>query len=80
MTVLSRQMGQLASRLTDSERKRAEEAANAAAIQATQKVEEEWRKWREVQELNARMSSLHAVQISIGREVGYYCCRQTQCS
>ena len=56
-------MGQLASRFTDSERQRAEEATkNAAAMQAAQKAEEERRKGREVQEWNARISSLLAVQ------------------
>ena len=40
LAVLSRQLGQLASRFTDSERQRAEEAATAAAIQAAQKAEE----------------------------------------
>ena len=35
LAVLSRHLGQLASRFTDSERQRAEEATNAAAIQAT---------------------------------------------
>ena len=61
LNVLSRQMGQLASRLTDNEWQRAEEAANVAAMQAAQKAEEERRKRREAQEWNARMSSLHAV-------------------
>ena len=65
MTVLSRQLGQLASRFTDSERQRAEEAANAAAMQAAQKAEEERQKGQEVQEWKARMSSLHAVQVSL---------------
>ena len=40
LSALSRQMGQLASRLTDSEWRRAEGGANAAAIQTSQKVEE----------------------------------------
>ena len=44
-----------------------EEAANAAAIQAAQKAEEERRKGREVQEWNARMSFLQAVQIVLER-------------
>ena len=48
LSALSRQMGQLASRFIDSERRRAEEAANAAASQTAQKVEEERRKGREV--------------------------------
>ena len=65
MTILSRQMGQLASRFTDSERQRAEEAASAAAMQAAQKAEEERRKGREVQEWNACMCSLQAVQIAL---------------
>ena len=39
--VLIRRMGQLASRFTDSERQRAEEAANAAAVQAAQRAEKE---------------------------------------
>ena len=65
LVVLSRQLGQLATRFTDSERQRAEEAAIAAAIQAAQKAEEERRKGREVQEWNARMSSLRAVQIAL---------------
>ena len=63
-------MGQLASSLTYSERQRAEEAANAAAIQAAQKAEEERRKGREVQEWNARMSSLHAFQIALEGKSG----------
>ena len=69
-TVLSRQLGQLASRFIDSERQRAEKAANAAAMQAVQKVEEERRKGQEVQEWNARMFSLHAVQISLEGKSG----------
>ena len=44
LAVLSRQLGQLASRFIDSERQRAEEAATAAAMQAAQKAEEERRK------------------------------------
>ena len=36
LTVLSIQLGQLASRFTDSQRKRAGEAANVAAIQTAQ--------------------------------------------
>ena len=36
-------------------------------MQAAQKAEEEWRKGREVQEWNARMSSLQAVQIALER-------------
>ena len=62
LSVLSRQMEQLASRFTDSGRQRAEEAANAAIVQAAQKIEEERRKRREVQEWKARIFSLHAVQ------------------
>ena len=58
LAVLSRQLGQLAPRFTDSERQRAEEAATAAAVQAAQKAEEERRKGQEVQEWNACMSSL----------------------
>ena len=68
LAVLSRQRGQLATRFTDSERQRAEEAATAAAIQAAQKTEEERRKGQEVQEWNARMSSLRAVQIAMERK------------
>ena len=41
LSVLSRQMGQLASRSTYSERQRTEEATNAASMQAAQKAEEE---------------------------------------
>ena len=70
LAVLSRQLGQLASRFTDSERQRAEKAATAAAIQAAQKAEEERRKGQEVQEWNARMSSLQAVQIALERKFG----------
>ena len=70
LAVLSRQLGQLATRFTDSERQRGEEAATAAAIQAVQKVEEERRKGQEVQEWNARMSSLRAVQIAMERKSG----------
>ena len=70
LTVLSRQLGQLASRFTDSEWQRAEEAANAAAIQAAQKAEEERRKGQEVQEWNARMPSLQAVQIALEGKSG----------
>ena len=40
-------MGQLASRLADSERQRAEETANAVAMQAAQRAEEEQRKGQE---------------------------------
>ena len=65
MTVLSRQMGQLALCFTDSEQQRAKEAASAAAMQAAQKAEEERRKGREVQEWNARMFFLQAVQIAL---------------
>ena len=50
------------SRFTDSERQRAEEAANAAAMQAAQKAEEERRKGQEVQQWNARVSFLNTVQ------------------
>ena len=50
LAVLSRQLGQLATRFTESERQRAEEAATATAIQAAQKAEEERRKGQEVQE------------------------------
>ena len=39
LSVLSRQLGQLASRFTDSERQRSGEVANAAAMQAAQKAE-----------------------------------------
>ena len=48
LSVLSRKNGQLAPRFTDSERQRAEEAANAAAMKAAQKAEEEWKKGWEV--------------------------------
>ena len=41
LAVLSRQLRQLATRFTDSERQRAEEVATAAAIQAVQKAEKE---------------------------------------
>ena len=44
LAVLSRQLGQLASRFIDSERQRAEEAATAAPMQPAQKAEEERRK------------------------------------
>ena len=67
LTVLFRQMGHLASRLTDNERQPAEEAANDTAMRAAQKSEEERRKGREVQEWNARMSFLQAVRISLER-------------
>ena len=70
LAILSRQMGQLASRFTDSERQRAEEAANAAAMQAAHKAEEERRKGQEIQEWNARMSFLHAVQIALEGKSG----------
>ena len=70
LAVLSRQVGQLATRFTDSERQRVEEAATAAAIQAAQKTEEERRKGQEVQEWNAWMSSLRAVQIAMERKSG----------
>ena len=71
VTVLSRQLGQLASRFTDSERQRAEEAANSAPMQAAHKAEEGRRKGQEVQEeWNARMSSLQAVQIALEKESG----------
>ena len=70
LAVLSRQLGKLASRFTDIERQRAEEAATTAAIQAAQKAEEERRKGQEVQEWNARMSSLQAVQIALERKSG----------
>ena len=70
LAVLSRQLGQLATRFTDSEWQRAEEAATAAAIQAAQKSEEERRKGQELQEWNARMSSLQAVQNASERGLG----------
>ena len=70
LAVLSRQLGQLASRFADSERQRAEEAANVTAMQAPHKAEEERRKGQEVQELNARMSSLRAVQIALEGKSG----------
>ena len=47
-----------------------EETATAAAIQAAQRTEEERRKGQEVQEWNARMSSLRAVQIAMERKSG----------
>ena len=62
-----RQLEQLASRFTDSERQRAEEAATAAAIQPPQKAEEERQNGQDVQGWNARMSSLQAVQITLER-------------
>ena len=62
LPVFRRQMEQLASRSTDSEGQRAEEAANAAAIQEVQKVEEDRQKGRKAQECNAHMPSLFAVQ------------------
>ena len=65
LSILSRQMGQLASHFTDSERQRTEEVANAAAMQTVQKAEKERRKGREVQEFNARMSSFHADHLHI---------------
>ena len=40
LSVHSRQMGQILLRFTDSERHRAEEAANAAAMQVAEKAEE----------------------------------------
>ena len=58
-------LGQLRSRLTDSERQRAEEAAHVAAMQAAHKAEEERRKGQKVQGWNAHVSSLHAVQIAL---------------
>ena len=62
-SVISRQMGQLASRFTyDNEWQHAEEAANVAAMQAAQKIEAERQKGREVQEWNTCMFSLLAVQ------------------
>ena len=70
LSELSRQLGQLASRFIDSERQRAEEAATAAAMQAAQKAEGERRKGQEVQEWDARMSSLRAVQIATERKSG----------
>ena len=70
LAVMSRQLRQLATRFTDSERQRAEEAVTAAAIQAAQKPDEERRKGQEVQEWNARMSSLRAVQIAMERKSG----------
>ena len=60
LVVLNRQLGQLATRFTDNERQRAEEAATAAAVQAAQKAEVERRKEQEVQEWNAGMSSLQS--------------------
>ena len=55
LSLLSRQIGQLASRLADSERQRAKEAANATAMQAAQRDKKERRKGRKVQEeWNAR--------------------------
>ena len=57
------------SRLTDSRRQRAEGAVNTVAMQAARKAEEEQRKGMEVQELNARMSSSHAVQKTFGGEI-----------
>ena len=65
LTILSRQLGQLASRFADSKRQRTEEVATSATIQAAQKAEEERRKGQEVQEWNARMSSLQTVQIAL---------------
>ena len=47
-----------------------EEAAHAAAMQAVHKAEKERRKGQEVQEWNARMSSLHEVQIALGGKSG----------
>ena len=67
LIVLSRQLVQLASRFTYSQRQRGEEAAITAVIQAAQKAEKERRKGQEVQEWKARMSSLQAVQIALER-------------
>ena len=46
------------------------EAAHAAAMQAVHKAEKERRKGQEVQEWNARLSSLHAVQIALAGKSG----------
>ena len=54
LTILSRQLRELVSRFTDNEWRRAEEAANAAAMEAGHKVEEERRKGQEVREWNER--------------------------
>ena len=62
LIVLCRQFLHLASRFTEIERQRLEEAANAAAMQAAQKVEEERRKGEEVYEWNVFMYSLYEVQ------------------
>ena len=62
LSTLSRQMGQLTSRLVDSERQRVEEAANATAMQAAQKAKEDRWKGREVQDENIRMFFLLADQ------------------
>ena len=50
LSIISRQMGQLASRFTDSKRQQAGGGANAAAMQVAQEAEEERRKGRKVQE------------------------------
>ena len=67
------------SRFTDNERQRTDEAAHVAAtIQAAHKAEEERQKGQKVQEENARISSLHAVQIVLeGKSGTNYCFRQT---
>ena len=70
LSVILRQIVQLASCLTDSERQRAGKAVNAAAMQAASKAEEERRKGREVQAWNPRMSSLHAIQRTLGERSG----------
>ena len=71
LAVLSRQLGQLTSCFTDSDRQRAEEATHhVTAMQAAYKAKEERRKGQEIQEWNARMSSLHAVRIALEGKSG----------
>ena len=67
LAVLSRQLGQLASRFTDSERQRAEEAATAAAASSPESQRRATKGQEVLEEWNARMSSLQAVQIALDR-------------
>ena len=82
LTMLSRQLGQLASRFTDSERQRAEEAATAAAMQASQEAEESGERDRKYKTRVERSYGFLTRSIDIiGGEVEYYCCcKQTQYS
>lgn len=76
MAALSRQLGQLAARMDESERQRAVETSNAAAIRAAERAEEERRNCQEVEEWNSCLQSVQRAlderlsNTPVGGEIG----------